>query len=538
MSKQVQDQKTHKSSRGKSIVVSMVVIAIVAVIGWISRDYWYMPAGKPFVVIKSWSESVDGQTSVGFEWIHRQCRENLAELDLDGRARKKGALEISRLGSRVWSFKLRPDVRWSDDGKPVTVQDYLRAWDLRKGVVKASNFQRIKNIKSTDANTLEVELDGSEDPQLDGAALSSIWMTAIKASTSGTWGLKRELEGPCDGPYLIRKKNGSEVLLVRNKYWYGYDPSMIPSVKILLDDGSGQAPFSKKPLVELFNQGLVSFVEPNVGVDSSQAQVAVSGRVFLEPKAHYIVINPRGLVGGELNGFTHAAINRGELAALVQRPKTMSSMYRLLPLSLPAVDNSGNLIDLSPVNHESVAQANKLLGINSSTVNAKASPPFKRKLVILAKPSPDLDPLVQRFMDRIGANYNISCEIVRPSEDGKLPTTWDTAFVEVNLGKGFGGWANEMSQVLQKYAPSRSDMIGKFNALAKTKSGTAVPRQTLVDVMRLDEMAPKSAVLVPLGQFGAEVLIEDGVLDVSWIGDAKRDPDVSRARRIPTRTKG
>ncbi len=499
-----------------------------------------LPSDKPFVVIKAWSETpgADGKMSAGFEWIHRQCHENLADLNLEGHPRKKSALEISRSGARLWTFKLKPDVKWSDDGKPVTVQDYMRAWNLRKGVITAQDFKRIKNLKSTDVSTIEVELDGEEDQKLDASALSSIWLSPIRASTTGTWSIGRELEGPCDGPYVIRKKSASEVLLVRNRNWQGYDPSLIGSVKILLNDGSGRTPATQQPPAELFSRGLLSFVEPTLTSGDTTGQVAVSGRVYLEPRAHYIVVNPRGLVGGDLTAFTHAAISRGELSALVKRPKNMTSMQRVLPLSFPAVDDSGQAIDLPPASHESVANANKILGLKDKIVQTKIPPPFKRKLIILAKSNPDLDPVVQRFADRLGANYNISCEIVRPSDDGKLPNTWDAAFVDVDLGKGFAGWAQEMSQVIQKYAPSRSDIIGKFNALAKPKSGTAILRQTLVEVMRLDEMAPKSSVLVPLGQFGSEILIEDGVIDVSWIGDVKRDPDVSRARRIPPRTKG
>lgn len=542
MSNQAPSSKKQKSptSKFKTYIATALGIGLLGIVGWLTRDYWMLPSDKPFVVMKVWSETpgAEGKMSAGFEWIHRQCHENLADLDLEGRPRKKGAHDISRSDPRRWSFKLKPDAKWSDDGSPVTVQDYMRAWDLRKGVIGAQEFKRIKNLKSTYVVTIEVELDGEEDQKLDAAALSSIWLSPIKASTKGAWSIGRELEGPCDGPYVVRKKNAKEVLMVRNKNWHSYDPSLIGSVKILLNDGSDSTPATKQPPSELFSRGILSFVEPTVSANNTSAQVAVSGRIYLEPRAHYIVINPRGLVGGELLAFAHAAISRGELSALVKRPKTMSSMQRVLPLSFPAVDDSGQAIDLPPASHESVANANKLLGFKEKIIQTKIPPPFKRKLVILAKSEPDLDPVVQRFADRLGANYNISCEIVRPSADGKLPATWDAAFVDVDLGKGFGGWAHDMSQLLQKYAPNSSDMIGKFNALAKNKSEAAIPHQTLVEVLKLDDMAPKSSVLVPLGQFGSEVLIEDGVLGVSWIGDTKRDPDVSRARRITTRTKG
>jgi hypothetical protein len=231
-------------------------LGLLVVVGWLTRDYWMLPSDKPFVVIKAWSETpgADGKMSAGFEWIHRQCHENLADLNLEGHPRKKSALEISRSGARLWTFKLKPDVKWSDDGKPVTVQDYMRAWNLRKGVIAAQDFKRIKNLKSTDVSTIEVELDGEEDQKLDASALSSIWLSPIRASTTGTWSIGRELEGPCDGPYVIRKKSASEVLLVRNRNWQGYDPSLIGSVKILLNDGSGRTPATQQPPAELFSR--------------------------------------------------------------------------------------------------------------------------------------------------------------------------------------------------------------------------------------------------------------------------------------------
>jgi ABC-type oligopeptide transport system substrate-binding subunit len=146
----------------------------------------------------------------------------------------------------------------------LTVQDYVRGWDLRQGIVTDDEFKRIKNLKSVDATTLSVELNGDEDDKRDAAALSSIWLSAVKASTSGAWSLVRELEGPCDGPYIVSRLSKNEAQLHRNKHWYANAPEMIKAVKIILDDGSKKSPQLQQSPSDLFTKGLLSFVEPTL----------------------------------------------------------------------------------------------------------------------------------------------------------------------------------------------------------------------------------------------------------------------------------
>lgn len=528
------------SSKSKTIVITLTLAGVIAV-GWYVADKIFGPSEKPFVVMKPWNNkpSSDGRMSAGYEWLHRQCHENLVDLDVDGRIRKRGSADVSRSGARTWSFKLRPDSKWSDDGKPVTVQDYVRGFDLRQGVIMDEAFKRIKQLKSLDVTTISVELDGEENEKLDHDALSSIWLSAVKASTTGKWNYLRELEGPCDGPYVISKISGDEANLKRNKHWYGYDPEMIKTVKILLNDGANTAANFRLPPSELFSKGLISFVEPNMNPDGdTSARASVSGRVFLEPRAHYIVINPKGLLGGDLTAFAHAAISRGELSALVSRPKTLSTMYRILPLSFVAYDDSGQAIYLPPHNLESVAKANSILGISDAQVRTKIPAPFKRKLHIISSTHKELDPVVQRFSDRLGANYNITGEILPMPEAGKLPPTWDVAFVDVDLSRGVPGWANDMIKILNQYAPGRTDLVSKFSSLAKENDQTSISKSVLQASSEIDNLPPKSLVIIPLGQMGGEILLEDGVMDVSWIGDRKRDPDLSRAKRIKKGSKG
>ena len=538
---QASENKAGLSQNPTKMITLISVAAIIASVGWYFLPNLLEPSEKPFVVMKAWSDkpAADGQMSPGYAWLHRQCHENLADLDKDGRIRKRGAGEISRTGPRIWSFSLRPDSKWSDDGKPLTVQDYVRGWDLRQGIVTDDEFKRIKNLKSVDATTLSVELNGDEDDKRDAAALSSIWLSAVKASTSGAWSLVRELEGPCDGPYIVSRLSKNEAQLHRNKHWYANAPEMIKAVKIILDDGSKKSPQLQQSPSDLFTKGLLSFVEPTLSSATSPNQaVAVNGRVFLEPRAHYLMVNPRGLLGGDLTGFAHAAINRGELSALISQPKTLSVMYRMLPLSFVAYDEAGQTIYLSPHNLESVANAIKLLGFTDAEVRSKIPAPFKRKLVILGSSSPEMEAVPQRFSDRLGANYNITGEVLPPSADGTLPATWDVAFIHIDLTKGVSGWASQLVDAINKYAPGRTELANKLIPLVKDKSTGAISKTTLQACAEIDSLPAKNLVVVPLGQLGAEILLEEGVMDVSWIGDTNRDPDVSRAKRIKKGSKG
>jgi hypothetical protein len=538
---QASENKAGLSQKRTRMITLVSLAAVIASVGWYFLPNLLEPSEKPFVVMKAWSDkpAADGQMSPGYAWLHRQCHENLVDLDKDGRIRKRGAGEISRTGPRIWSFSLRPDSKWSDDGKPVTVQDYVRGWDLRQGVVLDQDFKRIKNLKSIDATTVTVELSGDEDAKSDHAALSSIWLSAIKSSTAGQWNLARELEGPCDGPYVVSKLSKDEAKLNRNKHWYAYNPEMIKSVRAILDDGSKNSPPLHQSPNDLFTKGLLSFVEPSLSSAKNSSQpVAVNGRVFLEPEAHYLIVNPRGLLGGDLTAFAHAAINRGELSALISRPKTLSVMYRMLPLSFAAYDDAGQTIYLPPHNLESVADANKLLGFTDAEVRSKIPAPFKRKLVILGSSSPEMEAVPQRFSDRLGANYNITGEVLPPAVDGTLPATWDVAFIHIDLTKGVSGWASQLVDAINKYAPGRTELANKLIPLVKDKSTGVISKNTLQASAELDSLTAKSLVVVPLGQLGAEILLEDGVMDVSWIGDSQRDPDVSRAKRIRKGPKG
>ena len=528
------------ASRRLTLGISLALVLVVGLV-WYFRDTLLAPDEKPFVVMKAWSEAPDatGSMSPGFEWLHRQCHEPLANLDPDGQLRKRGAADISRSGSRVWTFKLRADSRWSDDGSSVTVQDYIKAWDLRKGVVSSDAFKRIKELKALDLNTISVELAGDEDKRLDGETLSSLWLSAIKSSTTGTWSYLRELDGPCDGPYVISGLTTKEAILRRNKYWYAHNPEMLSRVKMILKSNSNSSTAPVETPRDLFTKGILSFVEPNISSNPvGQNLVAVSGRVFLEPLANYLIINPKGLVGGDLMGFVHAAINRGELSALISRPDALASMYHVLPLSFSAFDEFGQALQQPPQNLESVKNANKIIGIKGDQVASKIPAPLKRKLIILSSRHERLQPVVQRFSDRLGANYNISCEMVTPSEDGKLPASWDVAFVDISLENGLSGWAKNMITMLNHYAPGQSELISKLSVLSKEPAQSVMSRQALMIATEIDNLAPKSSVIVPVGQLGSEVLLEEGVLDVSWMGDSKRDPDVSRARRIKKGTKG
>ena len=490
---------------------------------------------REFSLIKPWFEPDAGgeKLSEGFLWIHRQCRDNLADLDADGELSKRGASEISRVNPRTWKFKLPLDTKWSDDGSVVTADDYEKAWTARSKHIKAPEFTRIKKI-STEKNTskdvlnnnvLIVELDGSENHVQDLAALSSPWLTALKIKDPASWSWAQETSGPCDGAFVPKQKKG-EFVLTRNRYWREFKPELISVIKVTLENKNAPSQ------VELFRKGMLSFVGPET--DNSSQRV-VYGRAFLEPKAYYIILNPRGAFGGSLAAFPHFAINRGELAAVAESTQRFYMMSRILPLSLLSRDSAGNVVRLPSVNLESVMDARHTLGVkDDSTPIDKITPPFKHKLRIVAPEDPAIDPVVERFGARLKANYNINSDVTTLKNPNNLPGEWDVLFVAVDIKDGVPGWSRELARVVAQSAPSRQDLVSKILAVGKDKNDLRLTQKSMAAAFDVDAMAPQQTILIPLGQFGYEVLVEDGVIDVAISGQGRRDPDVSRARRLIT----
>ena len=143
-----------------------------------------------------------------------------------------------------------------------------------------------------------------------------------------------------------------------------------------------------------------------------------------------------------------------------------------------------------------------------------------------------MEPVVRRFADRLKANYNINSEIEGYESIDKLPANWDALFVAVSVADGVYGWSRDLARTISKAVPSRSDIAAKITSLAKDKTDVRISPKTVTSALELDSLAPLKTVIIPVGQFGYEILIEDGVVDVAVSGEGRLDPDVSRARRL------
>ena len=514
--------------------------AVIAVGAFVYLKFGTASKEKEFSLIKPWFEpqGAGEVLSEGFFWVHRQCHENLVDTDPEGSMAKLSASEVNRIGERTWKFRISNAAKWSDDGKVVTADDFVSAFNARTGRIKAPEFLRIKKVsaeKSTSSDILNndlltVELNGAEDQTLDMATLGSPWLTPLKLKKDSEWSWAKELSGPCDGPFVPSQRKG-EFTLNRNQHWRDFKPEYISVVKVTLDSN----PSSKSDQqLELFRKGALSFVGPGSSQPNADAKREVYGRAFLEPKAQYILINPRGTLGpGTLAALPHFAINRGELVGVSSGTDKLFAMFRILPLSLMNRDSAGQPVRLPPINLESVLEARHAIGIKDDTLPIdKIVPPFKKDLKILAHDDARMDPVVERFAARLKANYNINSEIENYENLEKLPSNWDVLFVTISTADGVYGWARDLSHAISKAIPSRSDLAAKITSIAKDKSETRISPKAVATALEIDALAPNKTVILPVGQFGYEILIEDGVIDVAVSGEGRLDPDVSRARRL------
>lgn len=514
--------------------------AIVALGALVYTQFWGGSKEKEFSLLKPWFEPQgSGEVlSEGFFWVHRQCHENLVDTDSEGSMAKRSATEVNRIGERTWKFRISNAAKWSDDGKPVTADHFVDAFNARTGRIKAPEFLRIKKVsaeKSTSSDILNndlliVELSGAADQTLDMEALGSPWLTPLKLKKDSEWSWAKELSGPCDGPFVPNQHKG-EFILTRNEHWREFKPEYISVVRVKLDSNAAAKTDNQ---LELFRKGTLSFVGPGTSGTSPEIRRAVYGRAFLEPKAYYILINPRGTLGaGSLSSLPHFAINRGELVGVLNSLDKLFAMFRVLPLSLMNRDSLGQPVRLPPINLESVLEARHALGIKDDTLPIdKIVPPFKKELKILANDDTRMEPVVERFAARLKANYNINSAVEGYETLDKLPTNWDVLFVSISTAEGVYGWAKELSSVISKVIPSKADLAAKISSLAKDKTETRISPKAVNTVLEIDALAPHKTVILPLGQFGYEILIEDGVIDVAVSGEGRLDPDVSRARRL------
>ncbi|MCE3235642.1 MAG: extracellular solute-binding protein family 5 [Vampirovibrio sp.] len=191
--------------------------------------------------------------------------------------------DISPDGKR-YVFHLRPDARWSD-GKPVTAQDFLYAWqralDPKTGAPYAFFLYELKNgkayydgqmkdfgrvgVHAPDSHTLIVELERPTPIFLDLAA--SPVMLPLRKDLIEKYGDKFTEAGHFvgNGAYKMTRWNHEEkIVLVPNPYFYEKAPDKRPAVNALEMYMVNDANTS----VVMYENGELDFIETTTSIPS------------------------------------------------------------------------------------------------------------------------------------------------------------------------------------------------------------------------------------------------------------------------------
>ena len=498
-------------------------LALLGAGSWVAIRYNAF-LNREFTIIKPWAaDNKSIEQSVGFEWVHRQCRENLANGTSTGLLKPWAASSVEAVDGRTWKFTLRNDLRWSDDGSTVKSEDFVEAWKFRQGKVEVPEFARIKSLAAIDQQTIEVTLDGSPDGKLDFETLTSIWLTATK-KMEGPWSWEKEISSPCYGPFVTQKISKDAITMIRNHNWRDYNIDQMPIVKVILDS-PGQSSTES-----FLRSGLISFTaHPGFEPQSDGKKLFVT-RSSIEPTAYYLVVNPKGVFTANLRKFPHLGINRAELSGTISHSQYFNVMYRLLPLTFLNEEASGRASYFPNFNLESHLDARRLLGLKDDQSSDVLRFPRERELRIATLDEERLEPIVERYAARLKANFNIESEVLTMSEDDKQDKSADLMIIGVDLKNGLDQWAKDMARHLKEISPAPSEMIAKFDKVAAAQSGHRDIAAVAGLLIELDAMAPETSVVVPLGQFGTRFLVDGDSIDVAVTGDETRDPDISRAR--------
>lgn len=506
-------------------VIFLVAVTLMA--AWLVWEWFLSPANREFILIKDWRQSADQfpDESPDAMWAHRQCHEQMMGSSLKDLAPVPlGAKSIKQINNRVWQFELRDLARWSD-GNVLTSEDFVKAWTYRKSSVKSPMFSRILEIRAVDTSKFEVELDGEVNESLDLRVLSSIWISPLK-ETSQAWSWDHELSGPCDGPWVTAIKDNLELRLKRNKYWHGFDKSLIRYGRVRAEQSS------KGVAQDLFTEGKLSYVDASV--DPTLKPVDTSGEhSFLQHGAWYIFVNSTGAFSGAKTAFVHHAINRGELASVISGSSYLAPMYRAIPLTF--VDAAGGSVvrQWPNLNVESVLEARRAIGLTADPTKPDETKPFTKPIKIFAPDDNDITPVLERFAERLKSNYRIDSVIVLESE-GEQPeaSSYDLVFARIETNKGAASWAKSLLGAYEEFFAMPPKLKGPLKQLSAMADAEWVTPQQQAIIANIDKLPLSDYNIVAVGQFGSNYLLARDASGVVVVGDPGKDPDISRAKWV------
>ena len=480
-----------------------------------------------FTLAKQWDgplSELSGDQEV-FIWTHHQCHEPLVKWTASGDVSPLGAESLRQNNSTTWTIILRPDSRWSDDGSAVTANDYVTAWETRKRYVRSPEFDQITRVTATDHNTLSVELKSGINKEKSLRTLSSHWLSPLKGAAKNTR-QDMELAGACDGPFVIKTLEAGRATFTRNHYWRGYNDSVLQSVALLRSSDLATSPES---MLEKFYQGDISYVGQVKKSGLKDISKGASTKNYVENSVYYMIVNEQGAFKGPLAAFPHYAVNRGELAAVVTEPLSFSPMYQLTPLSFLDANGQSIAEKIPTTAVESILDARHLIGVKDNVKNDEIKFPLNRPIRLTAPANKRLKPILDRFVDRLQANYNVKVEILHYTENPPNITDADLAIVEMKLTSGAQKWATDVADLMKPYDPSQRQIITAYTNLAKALTTAALTPAMLTEVTSLCGV---TCPVIALGQFGSSFLIDAMVIDAVVTGDPTYDPDVSKAKRL------
>ncbi len=203
-------------------------------------------------------------------------------------------------------FKLDPDVRWSD-GKPVTADDYLFAYEFLKNPLNLDPFsnQRMEDyfegVDKIDDHTIRIRGKvESWRPLYDYSGFSPLPRHAIVLDAE--WSKRDNYKPPVVvGPYTITDAvQGERVEFTRIAKWWGdgkhyfrgmYNPDKIV-VRVIVEDDR-EFDFMKKGQLSFYNVSSARQWATEMNFDAMEKGWVKRKRVFLE--------SPEGVSGFALN---------------------------------------------------------------------------------------------------------------------------------------------------------------------------------------------------------------------------------------------
>jgi len=402
------------------------------------------------------------------------------------------------------------------------VDNFEKAFELRRSKVEDPVFKRIASIKALDAKTFELEILDASNPDDVAQTLTSMWVTPLK-DTAQPWAWELEVSTPCDGPFVPKVSSFDTITLTRNKYWRLFNKDLVQRVKVLARLEN------KDSASELFRSGELTYVDSSVDANL-KSDFLGKRNSFLEPAAWYLLVNKDGSFVKNLTPFMHHVLNRGELESVVTDGRFFRVMYGFVPWSFVDVDGSPLFGDFREFGVESLIEARKDLGIPLTVSVTEIKPAFSRALRVYSPGGDKISPLVKRFSERLKTNFNLESEILTQLPEGAGGQSIDLAFVEVQFERDLTRWADAMIVQHEKIFSLPAEIKSQLQLLVTMVSQPSVVDEQTKIIKTLDEMPLHKRTIIPIGQFASAYLLSPAAVGVEVHGDPRQDPDIRLAR--------